>query len=827
MTGNIAQISDVAAQLAELYHQQNNFSAALQNALYALKSAETLTANAEVEKKIAEINFLLAQIFKKQDVYPNSIDYLQKAQSFFQNSPRIAEWTNEIADCLDLLNDAANAEKYHRDLWLIAVQKKDKKLEIKALSKLIKLTAAQKKFADALDFSQKLSEIYEKYKAENPTINDEKTTEFLANAFQNTGYLFRQQGNLSNSALFLNKALEEFARLNQENPTVIGNIGVTYAMLGNFPLSENYFQKAIQLSNKSKNPRDLPNACNLFAAHELLRKRCFEAISWAKKAIETAEPLKANDILTDSYLILNNAYSQQGDFKQAQEYFKKSEEYHQFSELQNAQNKELMQKKWAEMQQTENDFLLALSEKEKQNLSLKQMALEAQKKEQTLQLLQQEKNLQEIKIKNQLLDKEAAEQQLKLAQQGLETERKNQEIAALEQQKQLQFLELGKKQAEHEEQKKALELEKNRNQLLESNKKLQEFEIKEGKNREKLAFWAIIGSLLILLIVLFAAWRNHKKNILLKKQQQEIAEKNAELLTSEEELRQNSEILLNMNDSLLETIEQVQQQKIIIEKKNGDIVASINYALRIQKAITPKTSDLEKHFDCFVLFSARDIVSGDFYWFAEKENHKILAVADCTGHGVSGAFMTMIGNNLLNHVVQYQGIFEPNIILNQMPKLLEKTLLHSEGAVKDGMDIGIVSFENYEKNGKNKDLRVCYSGAMNPLYFVQNGEFTEIKADKRQIDGKIDPDFSYVKHEIPIHATTTLYLCSDGFQDQFGGDKGKKFMVKNLKTLLHEISGEGLQAQKEILEKTFEQWKGSNKQTDDVLIVGIRISPGS
>jgi len=312
--------------------------------------------------------------------------------------------------------------------------------------------------------------------------------------------------------------------------------------------------------------------------------------------------------------------------------------------------------------------------------------------------------------------------------------------------------------------------------------------------------------------------------------------------------------ILGMKDSLKSYSQDMEQkvadrtillelQKQEIQKKNEDITASITYALRIQKAIIPKETELQKHLDCFVLFRPKDIVSGDFYWFADKGHTKILAVADCTGHGVSGAFMTMIGNNILNQIVHDQEIYEPNQILNLMPALLEKTLSHSEGKVKDGMDISIVSIEQIlcadtndgktERNNisqRNVISKVSYAGAMNPLYYVQNQEFKEIKADKRPIDANFDENFFYQKHELIFNdeslmneQKTTLYLLSDGFQDQFGGTENRKFMVKKLKNLLFEISEKPMNEQKQLLEKTFDDWKGEQKQTDDVLILGIRV----
>ncbi len=269
------------------------------------------------------------------------------------------------------------------------------------------------------------------------------------------------------------------------------------------------------------------------------------------------------------------------------------------------------------------------------------------------------------------------------------------------------------------------------------------------------------------------------------------------------------------------------------EKLLSNIKASIKYSQRIQKAIIPQEKVLQKHFDCFVFFKPKDVVSGDFYWFADKHDKKILAVGDCTGHGVSGAFMTMIGNNILNQIVHDYEIHEPDEILNLMPILLEKTLSHSDGELADGMDISIITIEklNLASFENPQGLKLGYAGAMNSLYYVQNHEFKEIKADKVPISGQTKEDFSYQKHEITIKNLAdsentkglTMYLCSDGFQDQFGGERNRKFMVGNFKKLLLKISEYSMPEQKVLLDDAFDAWQGNHKQTDDVLVVGIRI----
>ncbi len=303
------------------------------------------------------------------------------------------------------------------------------------------------------------------------------------------------------------------------------------------------------------------------------------------------------------------------------------------------------------------------------------------------------------------------------------------------------------------------------------------------------------------------------RNKLIEQEKLVISEENRLLIQEqntvlEQKVTERTEELQQTNGELNKTMQ-------TISKQRDDIISSINYALRIQNAIIPQESEIQKYFsESFIFFRPKDIVSGDFYWFASKGDTQIIAVADCTGHGVSGAFMTMIGNNILNQIVNDQGIYQANEILNLMPNLLEKTLLHSEGKVRDGMDMVIITIS------KNK---VQYAGAMNPLYYIQDNNFKEIKADKAPISTKKEDDFSYQNHEIILDKTTTFYLLSDGFQDQFGGEKDKKFMVKKLKKLLFEISDKPMTEQKQILEHTFDIWKGNQKQTDDVLVMGIKI----
>jgi len=266
--------------------------------------------------------------------------------------------------------------------------------------------------------------------------------------------------------------------------------------------------------------------------------------------------------------------------------------------------------------------------------------------------------------------------------------------------------------------------------------------------------------------------------------------------------------------------EEIKKQNSLIEKKNNDITASINYARRIQDAILPTREELDTNLgECFAFLKPRDIISGDFYWCIRKDKKTIVAAVDCTGHGVPGAFMSMVGNDLLNEVVSLFGITSPDLILNQMHKGVRKALKQYETKNRDGMDMTICSID-YE----NKLLE--FAGAKNPMVYIQNQEIFVLKGDPMPIGGlQREQERIFTKHSISFQQPITCYMFSDGYQDQFGGVDGKKFMLKYLKNLFLQIHQAPMDTQREILSSTILTWMGSRyKQIDDILIIGFRAS---
>ncbi len=267
----------------------------------------------------------------------------------------------------------------------------------------------------------------------------------------------------------------------------------------------------------------------------------------------------------------------------------------------------------------------------------------------------------------------------------------------------------------------------------------------------------------------------------------------------------------------LRTAEVVKQRDQIQEQKK-EIEDSIVYAKRIQTGTLPldeyRREILPEH---FVLFKPKDIVSGDFYWTGQKNGKSIAIAADCTGHGVPGAFMSMLGISFLNKIINEQGITRPDEILNKLRENVIKSLNQTTGdEIRDGMDIAVLSIDN-----ENKKLQ--YAGANNPLYYTtDNQEIKVIKADKMPI-ALYELMDNFTLHEIDMEAGSSYYIFSDGYPDQFGGPKEKKFMYKRFRELLLKNTDKKMREQKEILDKTIQNWKGKIPQVDDIVVVGIRV----
>ncbi|MFW5886595.1 MAG: PP2C family protein-serine/threonine phosphatase, partial [Bacteroidota bacterium] len=371
--------------------------------------------------------------------------------------------------------------------------------------------------------------------------------------------------------------------------------------------------------------------------------------------------------------------------------------------------------------------------------------------------------------------------------------------------KQLKYAEgtMKEMKAETEEQRMKIDLLNKENQL-------KELKLKEEKARRKnqaIILQSTVGIVMLLiliaLILILGIRQKQRANRLLDRQNQEI-----------------------------------KAQQEIIRDRNRKILQSINYAKKIQKAILPAGESFKEYFpESFVFFEPRDVVSGDFYWFSDaniksviskdilspNENSKkvyIVSAIDCTGHGVPGAFMSMVGYNIMQNIIS-KGIISPEKILTVLNTGVKNLLKQDQTDLRDGMDMALCVV-------KEDEGIVEFAGAKNPLVYFVDGQMNVIKGDKMPIGGFLQNLYKnkeFTKHTIKITKPTTFYLYSDGFQDQVGGEKGRKFLSTKFREFLAEIHQKPMAEQKEIIGETLENWKGNYSQDDDILIMGFRVDP--
>lgn len=341
-------------------------------------------------------------------------------------------------------------------------------------------------------------------------------------------------------------------------------------------------------------------------------------------------------------------------------------------------------------------------------------------------------------------------------------------------------------QTKYESEKKDLELKQTNSEL----------NLEEEKNKRKtIIIWlgtAALGGTLLFLILAFVNYRRAKKaNIII----------------------QNQNLILELQKK------EVELQKNLVEEKQNEIISSINYAQRIQSAVLTGEDVWNKiSKEHFIIFQPRDIVSGDFYWAHVLSNGRaVFALADCTGHGVPGGFMSMLGNSFLNELVVENKLFKADEILNRLrDKVIAALYQKGQTQQKDGMDMALCVWNKMDNS-------LEFAGANNALYIIRDKQLSEYKGDKMPIGSYLEENKKFAAQKIILQPNDMIYLSTDGFYDQFGGEKGKKFKSKQLEELLVEVSTVSVEEQKQVLISSFARWKKQFEQTDDVSLIGIRV----
>jgi serine phosphatase RsbU (regulator of sigma subunit) len=546
---------------------------------------------------------------------------------------------------------------------------------------------------------------------------------------------------------------------------VFTNIGVLYTDLQEIELAEGYFKKAVEIARKIGEKTQLASGLTDLAYILSALGKFDESNEKLNEALEIAQQIENNQLQINIYGLFAENFKKLNQPELSTQYKDKFERLQSFRQTQTL----------------------------KDELVEREVESQAQKRRSDLE---QEKKELEIKLQEALL--QTARDSLSVAER-LNLQRKAQ-------------IKLLKQDSTIKAQEKV---------VLESKQKETEALLKQKEAVEQFQRVVLYGAAAVIVLAILAAislfirFRDKKKaNRLLESRNKEIAEK---------------------SDELSAALEKIQHQ-------NKQITKSINYSKGIQRAMLPDTAELNFYIpESFILFKPRDIVSGDFYWFRKaqrkfdiqrifkiheqeektklkKDDIFLVSAVDCTGHGVPGAFMSMIGYNLLDDITN-RGVNRPDLILEQLHKGVKSTLKQDVTDNKDGMDMAFCQIDI-------KEQKINFAGAKNPLVYIQDDEIFQLKADKLPIGGTMISDPRFTLQELKIEKPTYCYLFSDGYVDQFGGPNGRKYMAKKFRNLLLEIHKRPMDEQKEILDLTIEAWMGENySQIDDILVIGFKIGP--
>lgn len=551
------------------------------------------------------------------------------------------------------------------------------------------------------------------------------------------------------------KAAAMNERIDNQNALKIiyTNIGMVYADREEYANALTYFEKSLSISRKMKRKQDIASSL-INIANTYSETNIFDK---AAKVLEEANTIarELNDakLLRNTYSLLAEVYDKLGNSEKSAEYFSL------YTAFTRKIQKEELQRKEAEARQIVDDAQSKVREAEIQK-QLTQKELEAKKSE-------------------------------------LETTEENLErVAQLSREQQMQI------------------------DLLSKEKELKDAIINNQRLVRNIFIVIVLATAAFSGLVLYSLMAKKKANEQLARQNREIA--------------QQRDLIEEKSFELIKAMGQ-------IEKQNKNITSSINYAQRIQQALLPTYDYLVNVIpDSFIMLQPRDIVSGDFYWFTgytarhgsqtkgnrnfiripnldQDDSGFIITAADCTGHGVPGAFMSMIGFNLLETITR-SGTVRPHEMLNELHRSIRYLLKQYNSDSRDGMDMALCVI-------KDKGRKVEFAGAKNPLYYITNGELFHVKGDPVPVGGiQKETRREFTLNTIEVTAPTCFYIFSDGYIDQFGGDEGQKFSSKRFKELLLEIHHLPMIQQQEILETKLDEWRGTNyKPVDDVLVMGFRL----
>jgi len=603
-----------------------------------------------------------------------------------------------------------------------------------------------------------------------------------ATCYNNIGYVYKLKGNYAEAIDYFYRALEIAEELGQKRQMArtYNNIGSVHLSQGSIEKSNEVFEKALALYTELGYTYGIA-ICNVNLGINSFNQGDFEkSLEYHEIALEIHKEINNTQGISICYGNMSEIYRNLGQIEKAVEYSLYSIEL--FQEM---GYKEGLAAAYVNVSNLNSRLAFAAELSDPKRIFYSNRAIDHGNK-----ALELAREMKSYSIEN------AAAEALMYAYQNQDNHKKAMEYAVLfmatkdsmfREEKTNAILDI---EAKYETEKKEQQIELQESQLI-----AKDATIKQQKTYRNALGAGFLAVILIITIVIYAFIQKKRDNKKIVEQNEQIKEANEELTV--------------LNEA--------------INAHNMALTDSISYAERIQSAMLPPETYINELInEVFILYKPRDIVSGDFYWIKQVNQYVILVAADCTGHGVPGAFMSMLGISYLTEIVQRREITQANQVLNELRRQIKYSLRQRGGRdeTKDGIDMALCVLDM-----KNSVMQ--FSGANNPLYLIRdnNGEteLTEFKADRMPLGYYQGKDRAFTNHDISLKQGDAFYIFSDGFIDQKGGKNNKRYMSKGFKNLLLEIQDLPMPEQKEIMNKTLCNWMGSNSQTDDILVIGVRI----
>jgi serine phosphatase RsbU (regulator of sigma subunit) len=763
------------------------FKTSFDSAVHYARKALLVAEKIKDKKSLFRTNDILGSALLKKGAMGEGKGRLLYAYSLGRSLPLSDDYFLNLFHVSSLYLQSKNSDSalyYLNIAYNRSLSYSDRSFECKCYGNLGEYYRSFSEYEKAVDYFYKALKCNE----QNPQIDHE--TEFTA--FMGIGSINYSSSKFNNAIEYFEKALSSaYAKtMAGENELSIlnNNLGACYYTIGNEANDTalknkgiSYFKKVLEQNIRSGNKSSMGRLYGNLGSVYANDGRFEEAKPYFEKAIELAVETNNKQSEAKNLYSLAELVGKMNDSLGAEQYYSRAINVAHAGKLKeilvliygnlNVFYKErknyVLAHEYLQKYVTQKDSLL--NEQNQNKIATLKTQYDTEKKDQQIQLLAKDKLLKEL-----FIDKQEGE----LLKQRSEAEQQSYKIKILNDEKRLSQVLLT-------------------NEKLEKEKKLRENELLTQQNdlsrktleQQKLIIGLIAIGLVITLVAIVLVFRQYRQK-----------QKANEIIT-----RQKHE---------------VEKQKEIIEEKQKEITDSIHYAKRIQRILLASDAFLNKYLPShFILYKPKDIVSGDFYWAARTEDGRILlATADCTGHGVPGAFMSLLGVNFLNDIINDKRITQPNRILDQLRRDIIYAL-NPEGTeteAKDGMDAVLCSFD-FSK------MEMQFAAANNAVWVIREGDLLEFQPDKMPVGKYFEDERDFKLQSVALKKDDIIYTFTDGYADQFGGPKSKKFKPKTLQKLLLSICNLPMSEQRKRLETAMDEWKGGNEQIDDILIIGVRV----